>query len=105
MDAVVGKKKATARLLVLPERVTRREIIIRIKDGRTETVVQALDRLERIYSAAFYTVFKSITVDNGSEFADADVASVEDWINNYPREILGFQSSAQMFSAAFAAAA
>ena len=69
--------------------------------------MQALDRLERIYSAAFYTVFKSITVDNGSEFADADadVASVEDWINNYPREILGFQSSAQMFSAAFAAAA
>lgn len=105
MDTVVGKKKATARLLVLPERVTRREIIIRIKDGRTETVVQALDRLERIYSAAFYTVFKSITVDNGSEFADADVASVEDWINNYPREILGFQSSVQMFSAAFAAAA
>ena len=105
MDTVVGKKKATARLLVLTERVTRREIIIRIKDGRMETVVQALDRLERIYSAAFYTVFKSITVDNGSEFADADVASVEDWINNYPREILGFQSSAQMFSAAFAAAA
>ena len=105
MDTVGGKKKATARLLVLTERVTRREIIIRIKDGRMETVVQALDRLERIYSAAFYTVFKSITVDNGSEFADADVASVEDWINNYPREILGFQSSAQMFSAAFAAAA
>ena len=105
MDTVVGKKKATARLLVLTERVTRREIIIRIKDGRMETVVQALDRLERIYSAAFYTVVKSITVVNGSEFADADVASVEDWINNYPREILGFQSSAQMFSAAFAAAA
>lgn len=159
MDTVVGKKKTKARLLVLSERVTRREIIIRIKDGRAETVVQALDRLERIYGAAFYTVFKSITVDNGSEFADADgiarsainaeekrtalyychaycscergtneninrmirrrfpkgtdfeavtdadVARVEDWINNYPREILGFQSSAQMFSAAFAAAA
>lgn len=57
---------------MLSERVTRREIIIRIKDGRAETVVQALDRLERIYGAAFYTVFKSITVDNGSEFADAD---------------------------------
>ena len=44
----------------------------------------------------------------GTDFeavTDADVASVEDWINNYPREILGFQSSAQMFSAAFAAAA
>lgn len=44
----------------------------------------------------------------GTDFeavTDADVARVEDWINNYPREILGFQSSAQMFSAAFAAAA
>ena len=44
----------------------------------------------------------------GTDFeavTDADVASVEDWINNYPREILGFQSSAQMFSAAFAATA
>ena len=58
MDTVVGKKKTKARLLVLSERVTRREIIIRIKDGRAETVVQALDRLERIYGAAFYTVFK-----------------------------------------------
>lgn len=72
MDTVVGKKKTKARLLVLSERVTRREIIIRIKDGRAETVVQALDRLERIYGASFYEVFKSITVDNGSEFADAD---------------------------------
>ena len=51
---VVGKKRTKARLLVLSERVTRREIIIRIKDGRAETVVAALDRLERIYGAAFY---------------------------------------------------
>lgn len=72
MDTVVGKKKTKARLLVLSERVTRREIIIRIKDGGAETVVQALDRLERLYGAAFYQIFKSITVDNGSEFADAD---------------------------------
>lgn len=33
MDTVVGKKRTKARLLVLSERVTRREIIIRIKDG------------------------------------------------------------------------
>ena len=72
MDTVVGKKRTKARLLVLSERVTRREIIIRIKDGRAETVVAALDRLERIYGAAFYEIFKTITVDNGSEFADAD---------------------------------
>ena len=70
MDTVVGKKRTKARLLVLSERVTQREIIIRIKDGRAETVVAALDRLERIYGAAFYEIFKTITVDNGSEFAD-----------------------------------
>jgi len=70
MDTVVGKKRTKARLLVLSERVTRREIIIRIKDGRAETVVAALDRLERIYGAAFYEIFKTITVDNGVEFSD-----------------------------------
>ena len=72
MDTVAGKKKTKARLLVLSERVTRREIIIRIKDGRAETVRRALDNLERLYGAAFYKVFKSITVDNGSEFSDPD---------------------------------
>ena len=159
MDTVVGKKRTKARLLVLSERVTRREIIIRIKDGRAETVVAALDRLERLYGAAFYRIFKTITVDNGSEFADADgiersarrkdakrttvyychaysscergtneninrmirrqfpkgtdfdkvtaaeVKRVETWLNNYPREILGFMSSAQAFELAFDRAA
>ena len=156
---VVGKKRTKARLLVLSERVTRREIIIRIKDGRAETVVAALDRLERIYGAAFYEIFKTITVDNGSEFADADgiersarrkdakrttvyychaysscergtneninrmirrqfpkgtdfdkvtaaeVKRVETWLNDYPREILGFMSSAEAFKIAFDRAA
>ena len=159
MDTVVGKKRTKARLLVLSERVTRREIIIRIKDGRAETVVAALDRLERIYGAAFYEIFKTITVDNGSEFADADgiersarrkdakrttvyychaysscergtneninrmirrqfpkgtdfdkvtaaeVKRVETWLNDYPREILGFMSSAEAFKIAFDRAA
>jgi len=159
MDTVLGKKKTRARLLVLSERVTRREIIIRIKDGKAETVVKALDRLERAYGAAFYDVFKTITVDNGSEFADfegiersarrknakrttvyychaysscergtneninrmirrrfpkgtdfdsvtaAEVKRVELWINNYPREILGFLSASEMFAAVFPRAA
>ena len=72
MDTVVGKRRTKARLLVLSERVTRREIIIRIKDGRAETVVKALDRLERFYGKAFHTIFKTITVDNGTEFSDVD---------------------------------
>ena len=35
-----------------------------------ESVVQALDRLERRMGAKFREVFRSITVDNGSEFQD-----------------------------------
>lgn len=158
MDTVVGKKGSKARLLVLSERATRREIIIRIKDGRAETVQKALDRLERIYGKAFYKIFKTITVDNGSEFGDgsgiekscrrkakrttvyfchpytscergtneninrmirrrfpkgtdfdsvtaSQVQEVEDWINNYPREILGFKSASFVFSEAFSEAA
>ena len=159
MDTIVGRKRTKARLLVLSERVTRREIIIRIKDGRAETVVAALDRLERIYGAAFYRIFKTITVDNGTEFADADgiersarrkgakrttvyychvfsasergtneninrmirrhfpkgtdfnrvtaaeVKRVETWVNNYPREVLGFMSSARAFERVFGRAA
>lgn len=72
MDTVLGKKRTKARLLVLTERVTRKEIIIRIKDGTAKSVVQALDRLERFYGKHFKTIFKSITVDNGSEFSDND---------------------------------
>ena len=138
--------------------MTRREIIIRIKDGRAETVQKALDRLERLYGTAFYKIFKTITVDNGSEFGSgygiekscrrkkarttvyfchpytscergtneninrmirrrfpkgtdfdsvtaSQVREVEDWINNYPREILGFKSASFMFAEAFSEAA
>ena len=158
MDTVVGKKKTKARLLVLSERATRREIIIRIKDGRAETVQKALDRLERLYGKAFYKIFKTITVDNGSEFGNGEgiekscrrktkrttvyfchpytscergtneninrmirrrfpkgtdfdsvtasqVQAVEDWINGYPREILGYKSASFKFSEAFPEAA
>lgn len=67
MDCVVGKSKKT--LLVLTERLTREEIIIPMKDKTTQSVALALDKVERKYGKAFPLIFKSITVDNGSEFA------------------------------------
>lgn len=68
MDCVVGKSRKT--LLVLTERLTRKELIIPMKNQKAASVVAALDSLERKYGKAFPAVFKSITVDNGSEFAD-----------------------------------
>ena len=57
-------------LLVLTERKTRKEIIMLLKEHTAAAVVKALDRLERRLGAKFREIFKSITVDNGSEFAD-----------------------------------
>ena len=45
---------------------------IKIPDGTTKSVVRALDRLERRFGADFPRIFKSITFDNGSEFADCE---------------------------------
>lgn len=71
MDTVYGLKKSSKKtLLVLTERVSRKEIIEPMKDRTAKSVVRALDRLERRYGAMFKKIFKTITVDNGVEFSD-----------------------------------
>lgn len=70
MDTVKGKKgKSKNSLLVLTERKTRDEIIFKLPEHTASAVVDALDRLERKWGKLFKEVFKTITVDNGSEFA------------------------------------
>ncbi|MBR1524366.1 MAG: IS30 family transposase [Lachnospiraceae bacterium] len=148
-----GKKKSKAGLLTITERKTRKEIIIKIPNRKAETVVKAVDALERRWGAVnFREVFKSITFDNGTEFAAADeleascinktiprtkvyfahpyssfergtnevqngmirrkhpkgtdfetvskqeLQDTEDWMNDYPRKILGYQSSNAAFN-------
>lgn len=148
MDTVVGAQgKGKSCLLVLSERMTREEIIIKIKNRTSSCVVHALNMLERKYgSKKFREKFKTITCDNGVEFLDSSgieksrytkgnrtilyychpysswergtneninrmirrffpkgtnfdevtkkqVSMVQDWINNYPRPILGGLSS------------
>lgn len=72
MDSVLpGGDRTKKRLLVLTERKTRHEIIMLLENGKTESVVAALDQLEESCGAArFREIFRTITVDNGSEFAD-----------------------------------
>lgn len=148
MDCVCGSNKTT--LLVLSERLTRKEIIFKMASQKSENVIACLNKLERRFGRKFKQVFKSITMDNGSEFADyvgieksiygkgkrtttyychpycssergtnerlnreirrlipkgsnlskytdADIQYVEDWVNNYPREVLGYATSRDMF--------
>ena len=70
MDLVVSCKGGHKCLLVLTERVTRMEVIRLIRDKSAASVVRALDTMERKWGARFPQVFQSITMDNGSEFAD-----------------------------------
>lgn len=149
MDCVVGSSFNT--LLVLSERLTRKEIIMPIPNKQAVTVVNALNTLERKYGKLFKQVFKSITVDNGVEFSDfkglehsiygkdkkrttvyychpytscergtnerlnreirrklpkgtnfshipkSTVQAVEDWINSYPRAVLGYATASELF--------
>lgn len=70
MDLVCGKQGTTAALLVFTERLTRFEIIWKLKDKTTASVCKAIDRLEKKCGTKFPEVFKTITVDNGVEFSD-----------------------------------
>lgn len=157
MDTVYSKKKGSKKAcLVLTERKSRKEIIEPMPDRTAESTVRALDRIERRYGALFRKVFKSITVDNGGEFADderlersairkgkrtkfyychpyssfergsnenqnrmirrrypkgtdfakvstAEIKSLESWMNNYPREILGWRTSEMVYQECVAA--
>lgn len=158
MDTVYSKKDGAKALLVLTERLTRKEIIILIPDRTARSVINALDRLERQFGERFRKVFRTITVDNGSEFAYAElmersalragsrtvvyychpyssyergsneclnkmirrqlpkgtdfakipasrIKEVEDWMNNYPRAILGWRTAESVFQEQLAALA
>ena len=69
MDCVCGKGRSV--ILVLTERKTRREILHPMESQSARNVVRFINKLEKRYGKRFKEIFKSITVDNGSEFSDA----------------------------------
>lgn len=71
MDLIVGKSGTKAALLTLTERVTREEIIRKIPNKKAESVVAALNQIERS-TPNFREKFRSITTDNGFEFMSYD---------------------------------
>lgn len=68
MDCVVSKIGDLTALLVLSERSSRKELIYKIKNKTTSEVIKVIDNLEVKYGNRFGKIFKTITVDNGSEF-------------------------------------
>ena len=71
MDTVVGGRGSKAVLLVLTERMTRQEIVRKIKSKSQFHVVKEIDKIERkLGSKKFRETFKTITCDNGCENLD-----------------------------------
>lgn len=156
MDTVYSGKDGSKALLVLTERLTRKELIIRIPNRTENSIVKALDKLERKIGSPFSKIFQTITVDNGSEFSNVamlersilrkgqrtklyychpyssyergsnecmnkmirrhfpkgtdfskvtvkKIQAVEDWMNNYPRAILGWKTAEQAYQEQLAA--
>lgn len=149
-DTIKGPLGSKTSLLVLTERKSREEIIIKIEQATQEAVGEAIDGLETKYGAEFKIKFKSITYDNGVEFLDwkfleisvlnknerrtliyfahaysswergtnenlnrmirrfipkgldigdvsvAEIKRIENWINDYPRKILGYRTARQI---------
>ena len=71
IDTVVGSKaKSDNALLTLVERQTRNVIVRKIPGKTTEAVMAEIEKLKDEFGSKFSQIFKTITADNGSEFAD-----------------------------------
>ena len=69
IDTVIGRKDSKTVLLTLDERTTRFRHIVKISGRSMEAVGEGIQTLRKLYGKAFDKVFRSITSDNGSEFA------------------------------------
>ena len=70
MDCVVGKRGTATALLVMTERVSRKELIFKLPSKTQANVISVINALEQKHKDNFQHIFKSITMDNGSEFLD-----------------------------------
>ena len=69
-DSVTGsKKKEEACILTIVERQTRMAIWIKVDDHSAESVMKAFELTLKSYGEKARDVFKTVTTDNGSEFA------------------------------------
>ena len=77
IDLMLGTRSNDEVLLTLDERMTRFRHIIRLPSKKAACVVSALQALQLHYGDNFSKIFKSITADNGSEFADLCNSAVQ----------------------------
>lgn len=71
LDTVYSSKDDLSCLVVLTERMLRKEIVEKVKDRTASSIIKAINRIEkRMGAPLFRETFKTITCDNGVEFSD-----------------------------------
>lgn len=68
LDCVEGNSKTKTTYMTLLERKTKKYIVLPMKNHTSDSVKEAIDRLERRYKEKFNKIFKTMTTDNGHEF-------------------------------------
>ena len=78
IDTVIGEKtKDDNVLLTIVERKTRYSMVLKAIAKTAPAITDALNKVRDIFGEQFSQVFKSITSDNGSEFADLSTIESE----------------------------
>ncbi len=71
IDSVIGRKaEGESQVMTIVERKLRESIWIKVRDHSAEAIDEALSHLIDQFGEKYNEVFKSITGDNGSEFAN-----------------------------------
>lgn len=71
LDSIIGKSSGKGQsCLVLTERKTRVEMVLKVPDKVAKATVDALRYLHSYFGSDFKHLFKTITCDNGTEFSD-----------------------------------
>lgn len=72
LDCVEGPQGSKKTYMTLLERITKKYIVIEMKEHTNQCIKEAIDRLEEEYGEYFSEIFKSMTTDNGHEFLNYD---------------------------------
>lgn len=73
IDSIVGSSKGKKEsCLVITERMTRQEIVLKVSDKTAASTTKAMQRLKQKLGRDFNKLFLTISSDNGCEFADQD---------------------------------
>lgn len=84
IDTVIGEKSGNdCVLLTILERKTRNAIVRKIAAKTAHAVMNEISSIRNLYGNQFSQVFKTITGDNGSEFADLSTIEADSDTNVY----------------------